>query len=321
MGDELHLVLAENDETASGHSWCDVTGERYQFPNVYRNMIVPGVRFVYYRGSRRTAGRRASPEYFGRGVVGDVYLDPETSGAPSAGRRWIAEIADYQRFHAPVPFRSNGLYSELLSDVAPRNRWGTGVRRISLKAYEFLVTAGGLPISLYEAQAAATCVAEECPVSEIWRCSLPSTTHPTAQTRYGFDYSELSERTRIIAGEARRIFLEHLRASEPNKAKWSQILVVRDKSKSLAYDVEDCRDARPTAYLIKGTTGPQFASIDMTPNQIQCAVSLRERFGLVLVSGVFSAAPRVAVVRNVAETFETKRLIANATRFRVHMAS
>jgi hypothetical protein len=55
------LVLAENEETASGHQWKDVTGERYHFPNNYKNIIRPGVQFIYYRGKRRAGGKAVRP--------------------------------------------------------------------------------------------------------------------------------------------------------------------------------------------------------------------------------------------------------------------
>jgi hypothetical protein len=125
----------------------------------------------------------------------------------------------------------------------------------------------------------------------------------------------------VISQEARRIFLEHLRSNEPNRVKWGQIRVVPSKVERLSYDLEDCRDGYARVYVVKGTTGPQFASIEMTGTQMQCAVSLRERFGLALVSDVFGAAPRLAVVPNVAEAFETKRLTANVTRFRVEVGA
>jgi len=57
---EPPLVLVENEATEGGHYdfWADATGERYHYPNKYRNMIKPGRRFVYYRGSRRKDGSR-----------------------------------------------------------------------------------------------------------------------------------------------------------------------------------------------------------------------------------------------------------------------
>jgi hypothetical protein len=74
----MPIVLVENEATAGGlyDHWQDVTGERYQFPNVYRGKILPGTPFVYYRGVRRADGKRGHAEYFGAGVIGDVYPDP-----------------------------------------------------------------------------------------------------------------------------------------------------------------------------------------------------------------------------------------------------
>src|SRR5688572_16348134 len=116
------LVLAENEETASGHEWRDVTGERYHFPNGYKNIISPGVPFVYYKGSRRSGGARTDPQYFGAGAIGDVYADPDTLALKGADRKWLADIVDYKPFPVPVPFRTeDGLYSELLRAEAPRN--------------------------------------------------------------------------------------------------------------------------------------------------------------------------------------------------------
>ena len=52
------LVLAENEAHAGDFDWHDITGELYQFPNNYRNLIRPGMPFVYYAGTRRADGAR-----------------------------------------------------------------------------------------------------------------------------------------------------------------------------------------------------------------------------------------------------------------------
>ena len=93
------LVLVENEMTAGGlyDHWEDVTGERYQFPNQYRNKVVTGRPFVYYRGVRRADGSRGTAEYFGCGVVGSVYQDPANDpSAPKAGWKWICEVEEYR---------------------------------------------------------------------------------------------------------------------------------------------------------------------------------------------------------------------------------
>jgi hypothetical protein len=131
----MPIVLVENEVTAGGRydHWDDVTGSRYQFPNSYRNRVLPGERFVYYRGVRRTGGRRGVPEYFGCGVVGRVYIDPASRDeAVAARRKWICEIAEFTPFLEPVPFRVHGKTIENI----PRNLWGVGVRKLSQPVYD-----------------------------------------------------------------------------------------------------------------------------------------------------------------------------------------
>src|SRR5205823_1869092 len=100
------LVLVENEVTVDARydDWKDVTGERYHFPNQYRNRFSEGRPFVYYRGTRRSRGQRGTPEYFGVGTVGQVWQDPETDGVNQASQRhWFAELQDYRAFSRAVP--------------------------------------------------------------------------------------------------------------------------------------------------------------------------------------------------------------------------
>ena len=125
--------------------WQDVTGERYHFPNGYRNKVLPGREFVYYKGARRAGGRQ-SPEYFGWGRIGSVYEDPETASEPAGRRKWIAEIQDYYEFEDPVPAKRNGKYIELLSESPPSNYWRDGVREITDIAFKGILNAGGVSL-------------------------------------------------------------------------------------------------------------------------------------------------------------------------------
>ena len=102
------LVLVENERTAGGNydHWQDATGERYQFPNGYKNKVLQGRRFIYYRGARKADGSRRTPEYFGHGIIGEVIEDP--SNEPDEGkskRKWIAAISDFTPFIQPVEFK------------------------------------------------------------------------------------------------------------------------------------------------------------------------------------------------------------------------
>jgi hypothetical protein len=140
----MTLVLVENERTAGGHydSWQDHTGEFYHFPNVYRTLMQPGERFVYYRGVRQKGGgRRPAPEYFGCGVIDEVWLDITVPpDAPKRTWKWFCSISDFVPFSAPVPWARSGQPLEAIH----RNLFGNGVRRISEELYQEILRMAGV---------------------------------------------------------------------------------------------------------------------------------------------------------------------------------
>jgi len=115
----MPFVLVQNDDSVYG----DVEGEVYEYPTMYS--LVPGERFVYYRG-RESGG----PCYFGTGVLGDVYRS-------STSRLLEIEILDYQAFPTTVFFKyTNGEYIE---DVVHGNHWRRAVRHISQKVFDSII--------------------------------------------------------------------------------------------------------------------------------------------------------------------------------------
>jgi hypothetical protein len=124
----MPIVLTENEATESGITYEDRTGVSYQYPRMYKGLITPGERFVYYRGRRRRDGRRLPQVYFGTGVVGEVSTDA------ASGNRLTCRILDYRPFEMPVPFKSeSGQYLEIGGQR--RGYFQRGVR--SLSAGEF----------------------------------------------------------------------------------------------------------------------------------------------------------------------------------------
>jgi hypothetical protein len=124
MNRDTPLVLVENEVTIRGrsHGWKDVTGERYHYPNQYRIKVVPGRSFIYYRGERRTHGKRGRPEYFGCGTIGEVWRDDDVpSDAPKRTWNWFCEIDDYQEFTQPVAAKQPDGFIEII----PSNLWGS----------------------------------------------------------------------------------------------------------------------------------------------------------------------------------------------------
>lgn len=69
----MPLVFASNEETESGLSYDDRAGVSYEFPRMYRRLVVPGTRFLYYRGRRKVGGGRQPQVYFGSGLVGAIH--------------------------------------------------------------------------------------------------------------------------------------------------------------------------------------------------------------------------------------------------------
>jgi predicted RNA-binding protein with PUA-like domain len=106
------LVLVQNERTVGARFdfWDDSTGERYHYPNSYKNKIREGRRFIYYKGSRRLDGTKMTPEYFGWGVIGEIYPDPESKDLKKkSDHRWICGIAEYSPFKKSVPFKVGGV--------------------------------------------------------------------------------------------------------------------------------------------------------------------------------------------------------------------
>jgi hypothetical protein len=149
-----------------------VTGVRYHYPNGYRNLIRPGERFVYYRGVRRRHGSRATAEYFGYGVVGDVWRDPRISEeAPRSRRSWYCSILDYVPLDPPVPAKIDGAFFETI----PANMWRNGVRKIEENQFRAILTRAG---AMVDTEPASTPVLPSLPPLEPHyqrgRCSAAS---------------------------------------------------------------------------------------------------------------------------------------------------
>jgi hypothetical protein len=128
----MPLVLAENENTESGIRYADHTGVSYQFPPMYRRLVLPGERFVYYRGRRSKTGTRIPQVYFGTGIIGSVVADPSDSS------RLVCEVLDFQPFVEPVPFKL-GKHGYLESGGSRKGYFQRGVRRITEAEFALIV--------------------------------------------------------------------------------------------------------------------------------------------------------------------------------------
>lgn len=131
-----HAVIVQNDES----QWDDVKGDLYNYPRVYRNILTPGCKVIYYKGrmtNRIFTASRLSPEahYFGTATIGDSIIDPDS---PRQDR--FCEILEYQEFENPVPIKANGQYLENVTGSRQYNYWRFGVREISRDVYNMILS-------------------------------------------------------------------------------------------------------------------------------------------------------------------------------------
>lgn len=127
----MPLVFVTDAPTLWESDYADIVGMQYEFPEQYRSYVLPGERFIYYRGSRG----RAAVGYFGEGVVGDI----RPSARPA---HLIAKIHDVLLYDEAVEIKdAAGNYWETGSTRG--TNWANGVRRISDEVFEAITGAAG----------------------------------------------------------------------------------------------------------------------------------------------------------------------------------
>lgn len=313
-----YLVLAENEihARAEFEKWEDVTGERYHFPNIYRNKISPGREFVYYKGARRVGGR-ATPEYFGWGRIGSVYADPATVDSAASHRHWLCDIEDYRPFANAVPFRdAAGKYIELGADRAPQRYWENGVREITERDFHGILTRAGIQLSLPKDDIADVTSISPDHVLEplallIQRKKRTGIAGPSIGSRRSGRAKEVGDRGELVV-------LEWLRSDATSESEREKIVWVASQGFTPGWDIEDRRaNPAPIVYEVKATNGPRFPCLEVTANEWDAAQRLRNRYNLVLVSGCESKNPKLQVINDPLTLVEKGSLDITATLFRI----
>lgn len=292
------IVLVENEVTAGGHydHWQDVTGERYQFPNQYRNKVLPGRQFVYYRGVRRADGRRGTAEYFGSGVIGNVELD--TSGEPAttaARRKWICDIDDYVPFPVPVPAKTGDRFIETI----PQNFWAVAVRDLPDAAYHEIIRSAGFPpvAAAVEARPALDLppielVTPQSAISTLLALTQPKTERGPTTGRTSVRRSPFST---AIGRRGEEAVIKHLRSTlSPREA--ATIRWVSDSGETPGWDIEYKSGSDLMCIEAKATSGPALPTIELTAGEWIAAETYRERYLLALVSEVRTQAPQIEYI-------------------------
>jgi hypothetical protein len=306
------LVLAENEVTYQGEydHWRDTTGVSYQFPNQYKSKIKPGVRFIYYRGVRRSNNKRGQAEYFGTGRIADVWRDDSISeNEPKAKWRWYCSIEEYIPFDSPVPSKIGGKY---LEDISSYKGWRTGVRNISDDLFDKILTFAGLTSS-DDSQVDTPLPPLPAPnIEQVVPIELsagldgllsPSNLarKPSNGTSIGY---RRSKRSKQIGDRAEEIALKWL-MNKLLPAQASSVTWLAQQGKTPGWDIE-FTDENGTliAVEVKGTTGGIFQSIELTAQEWNAAKNKRHHFWLVLVANCLSSQPKVSLIRDPFTQFE-----------------
>lgn len=319
------LVLVENERTAEGRydHWQDATGERYHFPNQYKNRMVAGRRFVYYRGKRRADGGTGSPEYFGHGVLGATHLDPETdTSEPKARWRWYCEIDEYGPFSEPVPFKIEGKYIE---DIPP-NFWSVAVRELPEGAYRKILELGGGQLT----EAIESAVRKSLDLPPIDELTIRESTNqnalvaanprPVDRTASGSVGRRRSEYSKAIGDQGERIVLRYLRETLPPKVA-KTVRWVANEGKTPGWDIEYTEDGQKIGVEVKATRGSAFPSIEVTAKEWEAARDLRGRYRLALVVNACSRNPSIEFVDDPWGEARSGRLITSPLAWKIQRAS
>jgi Domain of unknown function (DUF3883) len=308
------LVLVENEVTVGGEYdfWADDTGARYHFPNQYRNRVRPGLPFVYYRGVRRSGGKRGAAEYFGTGFVGDVWLDPELStDTPARNRRWYCAIEDYVSFPVPVPAKREGTTYE---NIQTAMGWRTAVREISTDVLDAILLAARAVRNRSQLQVpslASVQLVQSAPSELV-------ITRPRPKAPGSTNADRLSTRRMKEIGDwaeelVYRWLCETLAPSEQETVDW-----VAQRGETPGWDISYFSEAGAQISVeVKATTSGRFSSIDITGNEWRAAELHGENYVLVLVTRAVSERPRIALLWNPSNLVDSGNLQVQPMSFRL----
>lgn len=288
------LVLVQNDVTwHSRHAdFHDQTGTQYHFIRRYLGKVVPETPFVYYRGLRRADGSvRPTAEYFGCGVIGQVWEDDAPADAQP--QRYYCSILDYLPFPEPVPARQDGRWLEPLPH---RLSFQASVRSIPEELYRAIVVLGGLrPVPTPAGTAllpAVPDIAEVSPViaENLWRLKPRGTpSRFSASTRR-------SPLAAAVGDRAEQLVVRYLEATLPSEQARTVEWVARQR---LGWDVEYTDSSGGTvAVEVKGSTSSAFESVELTAREWDAAERFRDRFWLYLVAETLGCSPAIQAIQD-----------------------
>ncbi len=311
------IVLVENEVTYGGEydHWQDLTGVTYHYPNQYRNKIMPGKYFIYYKGVRRAHNQRGQPEYFGYGRISSVWRDtsiPEDT--PKARWRWYCSIDDYVPFQNPVLARQPDGYIENISNPLG---WRTAVRNMTEQQFEKILSLAGINEfeSLdFEEKKSTSSKLQFHPIDEVnviessnvLDCFIQHQNPAkeplgTNKTTGGYRRSRNSKQIGDRAEEiVLRWLIENLNTEEKSFLTW-----VAKEGRTPGWDIEFIdENGKIIGVEVKGTTASIFQSVDITAHEWESARRKGDNYWLIFVVNCHSEKPGITIMKNPYDLFE-----------------
>jgi hypothetical protein len=135
----MPVILSQHFSPAD-RVYLDAEGALYHYPRVYFGRVQPYDLFIYYRPLGESRPRPDSLTYFGHGVLGEPWDDPDDHS-----RRFVP-IIRYAPFPVCVPLKdAHGNYYETGSLRAPQ--FQSAVREITAIAYHRILAAAGVAVT------------------------------------------------------------------------------------------------------------------------------------------------------------------------------
>lgn len=279
----MPLILVQNEVTADpAHDWDDVEGVHYHYPSKYRNKIATGERFIYYVGVHRSDGRRRPHgEYFGTGLIGDIWPDPEKANS------WYCSIEDYERFKEPVAAKIDGEAIE----TGPSNMWRDGVRVIDAAAFDRILALANLP-DLEGDPRTGTEEVDYISAPVI----VPREKRPPASGggKTGNSQRNRSRRSKQIGDWGEALAIRYVREQFPGATNIVHREAVNERP---GWDIDFVdEDGSLRRIEVKATTAAAFSNIVLTANEMAAAREHREAYALLLIAGCETSAPRIELI-------------------------
>lgn len=302
------LVLVANEVTEGGRYdfWDDDIFDRYHYPNGYKSKIIKGTPFLYFKGTRRVSGRQI-PEYFGHGVIGEIWQDPATANLPKKNWKWYCKVEAVQLFYNPVPFRLN---DKLFEEVPSQAYWRNAVREIPLKTYQLVISIGGATLPVAEKlQEMLPRIDDVDPIlDKTLDRFIPIESSIVADKEAIYGAQRHSSKSLVVGKRGEEVVIKLLRNTlEPEEA--NTIIWQSDLGKTPGYDISYTASGNGDKLIeVKSGVKDTFKNFEISANEWAAAEQHREAYSIYMVFSALSKEPVIQVLNNPYDELNNNRL-------------